>query len=50
MSESDYGLGEIHFKDSKYELYSIPMYDDEPQLEIVDSNASIILNKLPDWC
>jgi len=50
MPESDYGLGEICFRDGKYELYSIPMYGGEPQLEIVDSNAFIILNNLSNWC
>ena len=50
VPESDYGLAEIRKKDGKFELYSIPMYGGEPQLEMVDSNASIILNELNGWC
>jgi len=50
IPESDYGLAEIYFRDGKYELFSIPMYGGEPQLEMVDSNAQIILDTVTNWC
>jgi len=50
IPESDYGLGEIHFENGKYNLYSIPMYGGELQLECKDSNAQVILSALDSLC
>lgn len=47
---SDYGLAEIYKRNSKYELYSISEYGGEPMLELVDSNAQIILSTVRGWC
>jgi len=37
-------------KDIKYNLYSIPMYGGELQLECKDSNAQVILSALDSLC
>jgi len=50
MPESDYGLGEIHFENGKYNLYSIPMYGGKPTLELIESNAQLVLSALESWC
>jgi len=49
MPESDYGLGEIYFRDGIFELYEIPMYGGEPGLALKSNNAQEILDELRTW-
>jgi len=49
IPESDYGLGEIYFRDNVFELYEIPMYGGNPGLSLKTDNAQLILDKLRTW-
>jgi hypothetical protein len=50
IPESDYGLADVYHTNGKFEVYGIPMYGGEPQLEFVDSNAQLTLSYIQKIC